>query len=374
MAHIDQLLKMLKEKKGSDLHLSPGNPPLARISGELTPIDPTILTSQATEHLLNEIMTPEQRAIYEDTHDLDFGYPVPALDARFRSNVFIGRLGMGAVFRLIPTQIKTIKELGLPDIITRFTEMNKGLVLVTGGTGSGKSTTLAAMVDHINANRHEHILTVEDPIEFVYPGRKSLINQREVGSHTKSFATALKAALREDPDVILVGEMRDLETIELAITAAETGHLVFGTLHTSSAAKTVDRILNVFPTTQQAQIRTMLSESLKGVVAQNLLRTPEGGRVAALEIMVGTSALANMIREGKTFQIPSIIQTGKRDGMISMEQAVRNLMAAGRITLNEARAYLPDGGGSDPAPAPATAEWRRRNATAPNGNGNGAAH
>lgn len=343
MAQLDTLLKLLKDRKGSDLHLSSGNPPLVRISGELTPLDPTPLTNQTIQQLLYEIMTPEQRAMFEQTRDLDFGYPAPQLDARFRSNVFEGRLGMGAVFRLIPTQIKSIKELGLPDIITKFTELPKGLVLVTGGTGSGKSTTLAAMVDHINQNEAEHILTIEDPIEFVYPACKSLVNQREVGSHTKSFAAALKAALREDPDVILVGEMRDLETIELAITAAETGHLVFGTLHTSSAAKTVDRIINVFPTTQQAQIRTMLSESLKGVIAQNLLRTPEGGRVAAHEIMVGTAALGNLIREGKTFQIPSIIQTGKREGMISMEQAIRNLMTAGKITLNEARAYLPEG-------------------------------
>jgi twitching motility protein PilT len=372
MAQIDQLLKVVKDRKGSDLHLSPGNPPLARISGELTPLSETPLSPQITQQLLYEIMTAEQRAVYEETHDLDFGYPVPALDARFRSNVFEGRLGMGGVFRLIPTQIKSLKELALPDIVSRFTEMSKGLVLVTGGTGSGKSTTLAAMVDHINANRHEHILTVEDPIEFVYPGRKSLINQREVGSNTKSFAAALKAALREDPDVILVGEMRDLETIELAITAAETGHLVFGTLHTSSAAKTVDRIINVFPTTQQAQIRTMLSESLKGVIAQNLLRTPEGGRVAALEIMVGTPALSNLIREGKTFQIPSIIQTGKRDGMVSMEQAIRNLMAAGRITLSEARAYLPEVNVAESSIGrEAVGSITPANG---NGNGNGAAH
>ena len=343
MAQIDALLKVMKDKKGSDLHLSPANPPLVRVSGELMAVGDTPLTVEDTHNLIYEIMTDAQRAAYEKTNDLDFGYPCPSLEARFRSNVFRGRLGISAVFRIIPTQIKTLKELGLPETITRFTELSKGLVLVTGGTGSGKSTTLAAMVDHINSTQQSHILTIEDPIEFVYPGRKSLINQREVGAHTDSFASALKAALREDPDVILVGEMRDLETIELAITAAETGHLVFGTLHTSSAAKTVDRVLNVFPSGQQAQIRTMLSESLKGVVAQNLLRTVEGGRVAALEIMVGTPALSNLIREGKTFQVPSIIQTGKKEGMISMEQSVRNLIAANKITLAEARPYLPEG-------------------------------
>ena len=361
---MDQLLKVLKDKKGSDLHLSAGNPALARISGELTPVTPGPLNADDTKTLIDEIMNEQQHAQFEKTHDVDFGYPVEELGARFRVNVFMGRLGMGAVMRLIPTQIRSIKELGLADSITRFTEFNKGLVLVTGGTGSGKSTTLAAMVDHINQNRQEHILTIEDPIEFVYPAAKGLINQREVGMHTTSFAAALKAALREDPDVILVGEMRDLETIELAITAAETGHLVFGTLHTSSAAKTVDRVLNVFPTAQQAQIRTMLSESLKGVIAQNLLRTADGGRTAALEIMVGTPALSNLIREGKTFQIPSIIQTGKRDGMISMEQSVRNLMASGKITLQEARAYLPEG----------EAQTSAREATSAAPNGNGGAH
>jgi twitching motility protein PilT len=253
----------------------------------------------------------------------------------------MGRLGISAVFRLIPTQIKTVQQLGLPDSILRFCDLQKGLVLVTGGTGSGKSTTLAALVDHINRTSKSHILTIEDPIEFVHASQKSLVNQREIGHHTNSFATALKAALREDPDVILVGEMRDLETIELAITAAETGHLVFGTLHTSSAAKTVDRIINVFPMGQQAQIRTMLSESLQGVVSQTLLKNTMGGRVAALEILIGTPAISNLIREGKTFQIPGIIQTGKREGMQSMEAAVRALMESGKISSEEAKPFLP---------------------------------
>jgi len=341
MAQIDRLLKILKDKKGSDLHLSPGNPPLGRIGGELIPLEPTPLTAEANKALLFEIITAEQKVNYDKMHDLDFALAVAELEARFRANVFEGRLGTSAVFRLIPSQIKSIQQLGLPESLLRFTDLNKGLVLVTGATGSGKSTTLAALVDHINQSRREHILTIEDPIEFVYPPCKSLINQREVGPHTESFATALKAALREDPDVILVGEMRDLETIELAITAAETGHLVFGTLHTSSAAKTVDRIINVFPTGQQAQIRAMLAESLQGVISQCLLKSLEGGRVAALEILIGTPAVSNLIREGKSFQIPGTIQTGKKDGMLSMEQAVRNLLDARKISSEEASSYLP---------------------------------
>ncbi len=244
-------------------------------------------------------MSEEHRQSFEQTHDLDFAYEVNALKSRFRANIFMGRLGISAVFRIIPAEILTVEQLGLPQTVLDLTEVKKGLVLVTGPTGSGKSTTLAAMIDHINRTRNEHILTVEDPIEFVHQGQKSLINQREVGVHTQSFASALKAALREDPDIILVGEMRDLETIELAITAAETGHLVFGTLHTSSAAKTVDRLVNVFPTTQQEQIRTMLAESMCGVIAQQLLRTVDGKRCAALEILKINAASANLIREGK---------------------------------------------------------------------------
>ena len=336
MAKIDKLFQILQQQGGSDLHLSPNNPPLMRAAGQLRPTIDQVLNSEQCRALLYEIMNESQRSEFEARHDLDFAYEVQALKARFRANIFIGRLGISAVFRLIPEEILTVEQLGLPQSVLNFTEYKKGLVLVTGPTGSGKSTTLAAMVDHINRNRNEHILTVEDPIEFVHQGRKSLINQREVGIHTQSFASALKAALREDPDIILVGEMRDLETIELAITAAETGHLVFGTLHTSSAAKTVDRLVNVFPTTQQEQIRTMLAESLRGVVAQQLLRTIDGKRCAALEILKVNAAAANLIREGKTFQIPSIIQTGRKDGMQLMDQALQELLNNKRISVDEA--------------------------------------
>ncbi len=336
MAKIDKLFQILQQQGGSDLHLSPGNPPLVRVSGQLKPAMNQVLSSEQYRMLVYEIMTEAQRTQFEDLHDLDFAYEVTALKARFRANVFMGRLGISAVFRIIPAEILTVEQLGLPQTVLELTEYKKGLILVTGPTGSGKSTTLAAMIDHINRNRGEHILTVEDPVEFVHQSQKSLVNQREVGLHTQSFSSALKAALREDPDIILVGEMRDLETIELAITAAETGHLVFGTLHTSSAAKTVDRLVNVFPTTQQEQIRTMLAESLRGVVAQQLLRTLDGKRCAALEILKVNAAAANLIREGKTFQIPSVIQTGRKDGMQLMDQAIQELLTAKRIDLEEA--------------------------------------
>jgi twitching motility protein PilT len=351
MAHIDTLFKILKEKKGSDLHLSPENSPLMRAAGDLVPIMTQKLNHEQNKTLLYEIMTDPQRKQFEATHDIDFAYEVPALEARFRANVFYGRYGISAVFRMIPTKILTAEELGLPPTLLKFTRFKKGLVLVTGATGSGKSTTLAAMIDHINKTQKEHILTIEDPIEFVHVSQGCLINQREVGRHTQSFASALRAALREDPDIILVGEMRDLETIELAITAAETGHLVFGTLHTSSAAKTVDRIINVFPTNQQEQIRTMLAESLKGVIAQQLLKTVDGRRCAALEILSVTPAVANLIREGKTFQIPSIIQTGKGEGMQLMDQAIQALLAAKRITLEEAQKFAVNKSSFATAPA-----------------------
>jgi twitching motility protein PilT len=339
MAKIDALFKILKDKGGSDLHLAPGNPPLIRRSGDLEPIMDQVLTHEQNKTLLYEIMTEVQRKTYETTRDLDYAYEVPELKSRFRANIFMGRLGMSAVFRLIPAEILSAEQLGLSPAVLNFTQFKKGLVLVTGPTGSGKSTTLAAMIDHVNRTRKEHILTVEDPIEFVHVSQQSLVNQREVGRHTRSFASALKAALREDPDLILVGEMRDLETIELAITAAETGHLVFGTLHTSSAAKTVDRIINVFPTNQQEQVRTMLGESLKGVIAQQLLRTVDGKRCAALEILAVTPAVSNLIREGKTFQIPSVIQTGKSQGMMLMDQAIQDLLTAGRVTREEAHKF-----------------------------------
>jgi twitching motility protein PilT len=339
MARIDELFRVLRDRKASDLHLSPENPPLMRVAGDLVPLVPKKQTHDENQALLFEIMNPDQQEKFEQSHDIDFAYEVPALAARFRANVFYGRLGISAVFRLIPTQILTVEQLGLPPAVLRFTTYKKGLIVVTGATGSGKSTTLAALIDHINKTEQAHILTVEDPIEFVHTSQKSLINQREVGRHTKSFASALRAALREDPDIILVGEMRDLETIELAITAAETGHLVFGTLHTNSAAKTVDRIINVFPTNQQEQIRAMLAESLKGVIAQQLLKTVDGKRCAALEILAVTVAVSNLIREGKTFQIPSIIQTGKAEGMQLMDQALQAVVTAKRVTPDEAHKF-----------------------------------
>ncbi|NCP04479.1 MAG: type IV pilus twitching motility protein PilT, partial [Deltaproteobacteria bacterium] len=339
MAKIDRLFQVLQQQGGSDLHLSPGNPPLMRVSGQLKPAMNQVLNHEQYKQLLFEIMSDAQRSEFEDRCDLDFAYEVAELKARFRANIFMGRLGISAVFRIIPAEILSVEQLGLPQTVLDLTEFKKGLILVTGPTGSGKSTTLAAMIDHINRHRSEHILTVEDPVEFVHNSRKSLINQREVGLHTRSFASALKAALREDPDIILVGEMRDLETIELAVTAAETGHLVFGTLHTSSAAKTVDRLINVFPTNQQEQIRTMLAESLRGVVAQQLLRTVDGKRCAALEILRVNSASSNLIREGKTFQLPSVIQTGRKEGMQLMDQALQELLQAKRINVEEARRF-----------------------------------
>lgn len=342
MAAIDLLFKTIKEKGGSDLHLSPGNPPMMRVTGDMVPILEHKATHEENKSMLFEIMTEAQQKNFLGTLDIDFAYDVPALEARFRANIFYGRLGISAVFRLIPSTILSVEQLGLPKSVLRFAKLKKGLVLVTGATGSGKSTTLAALIDHLNRTKKEHILTIEDPIEFVHTSKSCLVNQREVGKHTKSFSTALRAALREDPDIILVGEMRDLETIELAITAAETGHLVYGTLHTSSAAKTIDRIINVFPTGQQEQIRAMLAESLKGVIAQQLLKTIDGKRCAALEILYVTHAVSNLIREGKTFQIPSVIQTGKNEGMQMMDQALQELVNKKRVTMAEAEKYASD--------------------------------
>ncbi len=352
MANIDKLLSVLQKKHGSDLHISPSNPPLVRISGELFPVGDVKITTKQTKTMMYEIMSDFQKEEFETTLDIDFGYEVPSLNSRFRVNIFQGRYGISAVLRIIPNKILTIEELGLPPIVLDFTRYSKGLVLVTGPTGSGKSTTLAAMIDHINRTRKEHIITIEDPIEFVHVSQECLINQREVGSHTKSFSSALRASLREDPDVIMVGEMRDLETIQLAITAAETGHLVFGTLHTSSAAKTVDRIINVFPTNQQEQIRTMLAESIVGVIAQQLLKTTDGKRCAALEILLVNSAVSNLIREGKTFQIPSVIQTGKSKGMQLLDQALKALVESKTVSVGEAHKFavekslfpIPEGG------------------------------
>lgn len=336
MAKIDAFFKFLIEQGGSDLHLSAGCKPLMRVHGELVEIKYQTLTDELLRTLLFEIIDEKSKKEFLEKKDLDFAYEIKGL-ARFRANYFFQKRGIGAVFRQIPAKILSIEELGLPPQILKFADLSRGLVLVTGPTGSGKSTTLAAIIDYINRKRHDHILTIEDPIEFVHVNKGCLVNQREVGNHTASFASALRAALREDPDVILVGEMRDLETIELAITAAETGHLVFGTLHTNSAAKTIDRIIDAFPAGQQAQIRTMLSESLKGVVAQQLLkRCDKPGRVAALEILFVNSAVANLIREGKTFQIPSVIQTGKNEGMQLMDQAIMDLLMQKIVSPEEA--------------------------------------
>jgi len=336
MAKIDTLFTYMIENNASDLHLSTGTKPKIRKHGELEELDQPVLTNDYLRALLFEIATEAQQKIFNDRKDLDFAYEIPDV-ARFRANYFEQKRGMGAVFRVIPTKILSIQDLGLPDQILRLTQLSRGLVLVTGPTGSGKSTTLAAIIDYININRKDHILTIEDPIEFVHMNKSCLVNHREIGTHTESFAAALRAALREDPDVILVGEMRDLETIELAITAAETGHLVFGTLHTSSAAKTIDRIIDAFPAGQQAQIRTMLSESLKGVLCQQLLRrTDKPGRLAALEILFCKTAIANLIREGKTFQIPSVMQTSKGEGMQLLDQAIMDFLMQKKIAPDEA--------------------------------------
>ncbi|MSN26996.1 MAG: PilT/PilU family type 4a pilus ATPase [Geobacter sp.] len=336
MARIDALFNMMKEQGASDLHLSSGNPPIFRLRGEMVRLNFKTLSHEEIKAILFEILSEKQKAQFEETKDLDFAYEVPDV-ARFRGNIMMQYRGIAAVFRIIPTKILSADDLGLPEGVRRMTAFKKGLVLVTGPTGSGKSTTLAGMIDLINSTRQEHILTFEDPLEFIHPNKLSLMNQRQIGEHTESFASALKAALREDPDVILVGEMRDLITIQLAMSAAETGHLVFGTLHTSTAAKTVDRIIDVFPTDQQEQVRAMLSESLKGVVCQQLLKTSDGkGRVAALEIMLGTPAIGNLIREGKTFQIPSIMQTAKKDGMQLMDQHLLDLLKTKKVNPEEA--------------------------------------
>lgn len=341
MAKIDAFFNLMFEQKASDLHLASGNPPMLRISGELHRVDYPPLESDDLRAMLYEI-TPEYKIkVFEETGDVDFGYEIPNV-SRFRANFFNQKNGVSAVFRQIPSQVLSFEDFEkfdapLPPVLKKLSMLKKGMVLVTGPTGSGKSTTLAAMIDYANKNRKDHILTVEDPIEFVHESKNSLINHREVGMHTKSFASALKGALREDPDIILVGEMRDLETIELAITAAATGHLVFGTLHTQSAAKTVDRIIDVFPADQQNKVRTTLAEALKGVVAQNLFkRVDKKGRVAALEILVFTTAIANLVREGKTHQIPGMIQVGKKLGNQPLDDAIMDHLKMRRISPEEA--------------------------------------
>ena len=338
MAKIDAFFKLMAEQGASDLHMVSGQQPVLRIHGEMERVKYKTLESEELKSMLYEICPEEKVKHFEETGDLDFGYEIPGL-ARYRANFFMQKYGIAAVFRQIPSEILTADQLGLPPIFKKMATLNKGLVLVTGPTGSGKSTTLAAIVDQSNKVRKDHILTVEDPIEFVHRSQGCIVNHREVGTHTKSFAAALRGALREDPDIILVGEMRDLETISLALEAASTGHLVFGTLHTQSAAKTVDRVIDVFPANQQGQIRTTLSESLKAVVAQNLFkRVDKKGRCAALEILIVTPAVSNLIRESKTFQIPSAIQTGKKFGMQSLDDAILDLLQKGWIGAEDAYA------------------------------------
>lgn len=338
MPAIDKFFKFVEEAGASDLHMTTGSPPMVRLHGKLNPINHPVLTDELLRALFFEIMPPRVKKEFDEGFQVDFIYPFKEA-SRFRANVFTQRLGVGGVFRLIPSKILAMGDLGLPKPVHALTQLPKGMVLVTGPTGSGKSTTLAAMIDAINEVRRDHILTIEDPIEFVHRNKKSLVNQRQLGDNVHSFSDALRAALREDPDIILVGEMRDRETIALAITAAETGHLVFGTLHTQSAMKTVDRIIDSFPADQQDQIRVMLSDSLKGVVAQALLPKADGkGRVAAYEILLGTPALANLIRERKTFQIPSLIQTSKALGMQLLDQSLLDLLK--RQIIKPADAFL----------------------------------
>ncbi|MCD6384560.1 type IV pilus twitching motility protein PilT [Candidatus Sumerlaeota bacterium] len=338
-----ELLISAIEKNASDLHLTVGSPPMVRIHGTIQSLNQGSkpLTQEELHILLYDLLSEEQRKRLERDKELDFALELKNV-GRFRVNVFYSRRGEGAVFRYIPTTIKGFAELGLPEkTLINICNHKKGLVLVTGPTGCGKSTTLAAMVDYINSTREEHILTIEDPIEFIHPHKKCIVNQREVGTHTHSFAKALRSALREDPDVILVGEMRDLETISLALTAAETGHLVFGTLHTINAPKTVDRIIDVFPPEQQQQIRIMFAEASLAVISQVLLKKLDGtGRIPALEIMISTTAIKSLIRESKTHQIPSIIQTSQKIGMKSLDQTLKNLVMMGMVDVNEAKMYV----------------------------------
>jgi twitching motility protein PilT len=333
---VTELLVFGVEQGASDCHLSAGEPPMIRIHGDLKKLDHPAMSREEVHALVYDIMGDAQRKTFEETHECDFSFELGAI-ARFRVNVFLQRKGEGAVFRTIPTKIQTLDELGMPPILRQLCDKEKGLILVTGPTGSGKSTTLAAMVDDLNNSYEGHILTIEDPVEFVHQSKKCLVNQRELGPHTHSFANALRAALREDPDVILVGEMRDLETIQLALTAAETGHIVFGTLHTSSAPKTVDRVIDVFPPSQQAQIRAQFAESIEAVITQTLLKKKGGGRTAALEIMTGTTAVRNLIREGKIHQIPGTMQVSQKDGMQTMDMALINLVNRGIVTKEEAQ-------------------------------------
>jgi twitching motility protein PilT len=336
MAQIDAFFKLMNEQGASDLHLLSGQQPVLRIQGELERVKYKPLENDPLKAMLYEIAPEDKVKVFEETGDVDFAYEIPNL-ARYRANFFEQKYGVGAVFREIPSTILTCEQLGLPPVVARLATLPRGLVLVTGPTGSGKSTTLAAIIHEANRTRKEHILTVEDPIEFVHNSDRAIVNHREVGLHTRSFAAALRGALREDPDIIMVGEMRDLETISLAIEASATGHLVFGTLHTTSAAKTVDRVIEVFPVTQQEQIRNTLADGLRAVVAQNLFkRIDKKARFAALEIMIATPAVRNLIREGKTYQIPSTMQTGKQYGMQTLDDAIMAILAKKMISPEDA--------------------------------------
>ncbi len=338
---IAELLAFSVKNKASDLHLSAGLPPMIRVDGDVRRINVPALDQKTLHALIYDIMSDKQRKDYEEFWECDFSFEIPGL-ARFRVNAFNQNRGSGAVFRTIPTEIMTLEDLGCPPIFRELVDVPRGLILVTGPTGSGKSTTLAAMIDHVNKNEHGHILTIEDPIEFVHQSNKCLINQREVHRDTHGFAEALRSALREDPDYILVGEMRDLETIRLAMTAAETGHLVFGTLHTSSAAKTIDRIIDVFPAGEKPMVRSMLSESLRSVISQTLLKRVGGGRIAAHEIMVGIPAIRNLIREDKVAQMYSAIQTGQNYGMQTLDQCLLDLVNRGAISRKAAASRAMD--------------------------------
>tara|TARA_B110000285_G_scaffold39269_1_gene42763 strand:+ start:42 stop:1076 length:1035 start_codon:yes stop_codon:yes gene_type:complete len=340
---ITELLGFSVKQGASDLHITAGMPPLIRVDGDIRRINVPEMDQKEVHSLIYEIMNDKQRKDYEEFLETDFSFEIPNL-ARFRVNAFMQNRGSAAVFRTIPSEVLAMDQLGMGDIFRKISNVPRGLVVVTGPTGSGKSTTLAAMVDYINETRYEHILTIEDPIEFVHQSKKCLVNQREVHRDTHGFNEALRSALREDPDIILVGELRDLETIRLALTAAETGHLVFGTLHTTSAAKTIDRIIDVFPAAEKDMVRSMLSESLQSVISQTLLKKKGGGRVAAHEIMMGTSAIRNLIREGKVAQMYSSIQTGSSSGMQTLDQCLKNLVAKNIVSAEVAKmkAKMPD--------------------------------
>ena len=333
---ISQLLAFAVQQDASDCHLSAEEPPMLRVDGDIKKLDLPPLSKEEVHALVYDIMSDVQRKTFQELLECDFSFDLTGV-ARFRVNAFMQRKGEAAVFRIIPTKIRTLEEMELPSILQHLCAKRKGLIVVTGPTGSGKSTTLAAMVDYLNNTFEGHILTVEDPIEFVHQSKKCLINQRELGPHTHSFANAMRSALREDPDAILVGEMRDLDTIQLALTAAETGHIVFATLHTSSAPKTVDRVIDVFPATQQSQIRAQFAECIEGVITQKLLKKKTGGRIPALEIMTGTTAIRNLIREGKIHQIPGTIQVSQKDGMQTLDMALQSLVARDLVTKEEAQ-------------------------------------